>query len=369
MKKPNTDLRDIYQATEPPPEPPRAPLSFEMVEREIRRQRIFNLLVGLLSLSLVLFITVSVVKKYMFTPEKTAAVVLKVPYVSSHTLPPEDQWVLDYGQVISQAEGGAEPGAKPLSTKWIMNAAYHIIMGEQALRQNDLEAAQYHLESAVSAYPEMTGIQEKLGSVYLKLQKYERAEQLLKLANQKSPSVALLNNLGAAYLGMQENKKAEALFRQALELQPDLAGCYRNLALLYQRSDRTNDAVNAFDSYLSLKPKDSPLLKKYVAYLTASGRLNDASSFLDHLHGGDPLTVSLLQAKCAAQLNDPEKAVRALRNASSFLSPRQTMAQMHDPVFDPISGSEPYEALMYRLELAAVSLSTNLNLSTEDSQD
>jgi Flp pilus assembly protein TadD len=122
-------------------------------------------------------------------------------------------------------------------------------------------------------------------------------------------------------MGIHEDKKAEVLFRQALELQPNLAGCYRNLALLYQRTGRTNDAVRAFDSYFSLNPGDSPLLKKYVEYLISSGRLTDVSPFLDHLRGADPLTVYLLQARCAAQLNDSEKAVRALRNASSFLSP------------------------------------------------
>jgi Tfp pilus assembly protein PilF len=369
MKKPSTDLRDIYQTTEPPPEPVAAPPNFEMVEREIRRQRIFNLLVGLLSLSLVLFITATVVKIYLFTPEKTADVILKTPYVSAYTLPLSDQWVLEYRRVVSLAESGSEPGAKPLSAKWIKNTAYHIIMGEQALRQNDLDAAQYHLENAVSAYPEMTGIQEKLGTVYLKLQNYERAEQLLQQAQLQNPSVALLNNLGAAYMGIHEDKKAEVLFRQALELQPNLAGCYRNLALLYQRTGRTNDAVRAFDSYFSLNPGDSPLLKKYVEYLISSGRLTDVSPFLDHLRGADPLTVYLLQARCAAQLNDSEKAVRALRNASSFLSPRQTIAQMHDPVFNSISGTEPFETLMYQLELAAVSLSTNLNLSAEQTQD
>ena len=361
MKKSNPDVRDIYRATDQPPEPVAAQHSFEMIEREIRRQRIFNLWVGLLTLALVVFLSSSIVKNYIFAPEKKTGGGQKTPYLSTYTLPANEQWALEYRQVVSQIESGEPPERKDLSAKWLKNTAYHIIMGEQARRQNDLVAAQYHLEKALETFPEMTGIQRDLGTVYLKQQAFTPAAQLLLQALEQHPSSAeLLNNLGAAYTGLKEYERAEAFFRQALQLQPDLAGCYRNLALLYQKTARTDAAVVAFEKYFFLNPKDTPQLEKYVVYLTGAGRIRDAIGFLERLEGADPLAVRLLLAKSAARDNDSERAVRNLREAARFLTPRQMIAEMHDSAFEPIARTEPFETLTYQLELAAVSLSTNL---------
>jgi tetratricopeptide (TPR) repeat protein len=159
---------------------------------------------------------------------------------------------------------------------------------------------------------------------------------------------------------LQEYDRAEALFKQALQLRPDLAGCYRNLALLYQQTGRTNEAAAAFEHYFLLHPADTPLLKKYAEYLTGAGRRRDVIAFLERTKGTDPLTTGLLLARAAAQDNDGERALRALREVSKFLTPRQMIAEMHDAAFEPIARTEPFETLMYQLELAAVSLSTNL---------
>jgi tetratricopeptide (TPR) repeat protein len=284
---------------------------------------------------------------------------VKTSDVPAYTLPTDEQWVLEYRKVAVEEDGSARLGPKKVSTKWIKNTAYHTILGELALRQGELETAQNHFEIALTTFPAITGIRGDLGAAYLKQQHFERAAELLQKALTEGSSVATLNNLGVARLGLGEYEQAESVLRQALQQQPDLSGCYKNLALLYQKTGRTNDAVAAFETYLSANPQDAPLLERYVSYLTQAGRLRDAIGFLEQMDGADPLTVHLLLAEAAARDADAERAVDALRYSARFLSPRQTIVKMHDPVFEKIARTEPFETLLYQLEMATVSLSTN----------
>jgi tetratricopeptide (TPR) repeat protein len=361
MKKKDIDVRDIYRSKDPAPQQAPASEISDLIARALRRQWFFNLFVSLLALILVSVLTVAFITNYVSAPEETAPAGRKAPYIASYTLPAEEQWALEYQQIASQADSSEPSGPKAFSSKWVKNAAFHIIMGEQASRINNLVASQDHLETAVLTFPSMTGINGYLGTVYLKQQYFEKAIASLKKALEEDPSVAVLNNLGVAYLGMGEYKPAEALLQQVLQQRPDLAGCYKNLALLYQKTARTNEAVASFEKYFLLNPRDTGLITNYVSYLTVSGRIRDALDFLDRIEGADSLAVQLLLAKTAAQDNDAERAVRALRKAVQFITPRQLTTEMHNPVFDKIAQSAPFETLINQLEMASVSLSTNLN--------
>jgi tetratricopeptide (TPR) repeat protein len=365
MKKTDTDIQDIYRSEDPKPEADRAWKTPELIEREIRKRLFFNITVALLIFALVVFLTAALIKDFLFAAEPGPSAKADPAFFSTYTLPADEQWALEYRQAASQTDLSKQAGPKPVSSKWIINAAYHVIMGEQASRMNELSAAQDHLEAVVAAFPAMTGIHHRLGTVYLKRQYFEKAVEQLQKALEEQPSVELLNNLGVAYMGIQDYGRAEAFLRQALQQRPDLAGCYKNLALLYQKTERIDDAVASFEKYFALNPQDTALIQSYVTYLTAAGRIRAAIEFIERLKGADPLPVSLLLAKTAAQDGDAELAIRALQEAARFITPRQTIAEMHDAAFDKIARTEAFEALLYRLELASVSLSTNLDTKAE----
>lgn len=360
MKKNNTDLRDIY--SEKPLKIDESTSSWgvkESIDYEIRRRLIINVFAVLLTIALAVFLLTTIAKDFLYASRQKVSGRAKPALFASYTLPEDEQWALEYRQVAFQAEANESLKSKEVSTKWVKNTAYHLIMGEQAFRQNDPEAAQSHLEAAIMTFPEMTGVHRPLGAVYLNRQYFEKAVEQLQEALEEQSSVDVLNNLGVAYMGIQEYDRAETYFKQALQQQPELAGCYKNLALLYQQTSRTNEAVTAFEKYFSLDPKDVVQIKNYVTYLTTADRIHDAIDFLERLNGADPLTVYRLLAKTAAQNADAERAVNALRETARFLTPRQTIAEMHDVVFEKIAHDESFEDLLYKLELAAVSLSTN----------
>ena len=360
MKKKDIDLHDIYNEEPLKVEEPTSSWSAkESIDHELRRRLVFNILVVLLTVSITTFLLVTIAKDFLYTSGQKTVARARPTVLASYTLPDDEQWAIEYRQIAFQAEAGEKPGPKDVSTKWIKNTAYHLIMSEQAMRQNELEVARNHLEAAKEAFPEMTGVHRPLGIIYLKQQNFEQAAEQLQKALEEQPSTDLLNNLGVAYMGIQKYDRAETYFQQVLQQQPGLAGCYKNLALLYQQTSRTNEAIAAFEKYCSLNPKDTTQIKTYVAYLTAAHRTGDAVAFLERLAGADPLTVFQLLARTAAQNADAERAVRALRETARFLTPRQTIAEMHDVVFDKIANDESFKDLLYKLELAAVSLSTD----------
>lgn len=360
MKKEDTDIQDIYLAEESPLEAPSVTKISEQLQREAQKQLIFNLSAGLLSALIFSALIMALISDYWLEPDPAVSTRTKPLYVASYTLPDDEKWATEYFQIAFQADTSEPAGPKEFSSKWVKNAAYHLIMGEQALRQDDPAAAEPHFTTAIETFPTLIGARRYLGTIYLKKQLFGKAIEQLEKALEEERSVSVLNNLGTAYMGVENYASAEALLKEALLQEPDCAGCYKNLALLYQKTGRTNDAFTAFESYLSLNPQDTHLLETYVDYLEGAGRVRDAISFLDRIKGEDPLAGHLLLAKLSAQDGDAERAACELRNAARAMTPRQTIEKMHDPVFDKISRTEPFETLLYQLELAIVSLSTNL---------
>lgn len=360
MIKTDKDIPDIYPPEGRPPEADPVQKMPEMLEREIRKQRFFNLFAGALVVVVLSSLAAAFFANFLSRPEEAAPAEKKPAYLLAYTLPADEQWALAYRPIAFRVDHSAPAGRKAFSVTWIKNTAYHIIMGEQALRLDDPETADNHFETVIKAFPSMHGVRRYLGAVYLKKQYFEKAVERLQQALEEQPSADVLNNLGVAYMGIEEYDQAEAVLQRALQQRPELAGCYKNLAFLYQKTGRTNALVTASEKYLSLNPQDTRQLENYVSYLTSAGRIRDAIGFLDRLEGADPLAFNLLRAKTAAQDNDPEGAVRALREASRFTTPRQMIAELHHAAFDKISKTESFEALTYELELAAVSLSTNL---------
>jgi Tfp pilus assembly protein PilF len=366
MNRPDIDLRDIYQAKSSPPEEDSSQTIQEIIGRELRRQQIFNFSGGVLVLILLGTLAVSVIREYLPKEPFETPVIFQPSYIAIYTLPADELWALEYRQAAEQQDSSGGPAVEQiLSGKWVKNAAYHLIMGTEAARQKDWATAQKHFEIALKLFPHLLGAHHALGAIYLQQQYFEPAVEQLQLALEEDPSIDVLNNLGAAYIGTEQYKQAETMLKKALSIQPNLAGCYKNLTLLYQNSGRTNDAIAAFETYLTLSPQDTNLLKAYTDYLIGAGQLNAAIGFLDRLEGGDRITVQTLLATTAARNNDADRAVRALRELFLHLSPWQIIEIMHKDTFRGIAHTPLFESLMYELELSSVSYSGNLDLKTQ----
>jgi tetratricopeptide (TPR) repeat protein len=167
-------------------------------------------------------------------------------------------------------------------------------------KEKTLEASR-HFEKAVSIYPSFVEARLKLGTVYMELEEWYKAESTLLKTIELDPKAAnALFALGEIYLRLNKNQDAERVLLQGLgieersylghfnlarlywerahpekdltkarptlekayqevkrtlQLNPDLAAAHLLKGNLLLKVARTNEALTEFDEYLRIEPK------------------------------------------------------------------------------------------------------------------
>lgn len=168
-------------------------------------------------------------------------------------------------------------------------------------RKEQLEEAVHHFEKAVSLYPKFVQAQLGLGTAYMDLQQFDKAEQALKRTQELDPkAVNALFALGEIYLRQKKDEEAEKVLLEglaiedrsyeghlalarvyldmtskikdetqarpalekayeqvnlALKLNPNMAQAHLVKGNLLLRVRRAADAQHEFEEYLRLDPK------------------------------------------------------------------------------------------------------------------
>jgi tetratricopeptide (TPR) repeat protein len=360
MKKKDT-LRDIYQSDTPDFEKDFTPqVAQEIVEqrqRDLRRSRLIATFFGVLAILVAVVVIAVVIREVLGTQDEEAPVLVEdTSYIPRHTLPSEAAWVINYKEQPDSPVD--ELGEKPLSAQWVKKAAYHIIMGQQALSINEQEEALNHLLDVVDIYPEIEGVRRAIGMLYIQKEDYAKAAENLELALKEEESFDVVNNLGTAYIGTEDYESAEKYLTRALELLPESPICQKNLAVLYRKMDLPDKAVFHFEKYLDLSPDDTETMQTYALYLTKLGRWADAADFLEKLTENvtDVAPIYFLLAQVQVQNGQQDKAVEALQRGIQLVDPSLALAWMSRDEFRTVRGTKDFQALVDQLEIATVSL-------------
>jgi tetratricopeptide (TPR) repeat protein len=210
-------------------------------------------------------------------------------------------------QILLRPEGSAKrdtPVTKVIDAKVPLEARKEFERGDEALASEKKERIQEgvrHLEKAVSLYPQFLQAQLKLGTAWMDLGEWAKAEQALRKVLELNPRTAnalfafgeiyrrqnkddqaekmLLQGLqiedhswqghltlGRVYWTMATESKdevqARALFeksydqaKRALQLNPDFGDAHLLKGNLLLRAKRAQDALAEFEAYLSIEPK------------------------------------------------------------------------------------------------------------------
>ncbi|MBL7016907.1 MAG: tetratricopeptide repeat protein [Kiritimatiellales bacterium] len=362
MKK-KDELRDIYQGDNTDFEkdftPQVAQEIIEQRQRDLLRSRVISLFFG--GLAVLLAVALIAVAIRDFLSKRSLRETVRSPesvYIPQHSLPSEAAWVMDYRQAADDSQFSDEPGEKPLSTKWVKKAAYHIIMGQQALAIDEPEEALRNFQEVVKIYPDIEGLHRSMGMLYIQEEQYELAAQHLELALEEEELFDVVNNLGTAYIGTKNYELAEKHLTRALELQPESPISHKNLAVLYRKMDRADDAVFHFEKYLDLRPDDLETMQTYALYLTKLGRWETAAEFLTDLtqEVTDVAPIYFLLAQVQVQNGEEAKAMAALQRGIQLVDPSLALAWMTRDDFNMIRESQDFQSLVDQLEIASVSL-------------
>ncbi len=363
MHKRKDEIQDIYQSSDRDFEDDFIPkVAQEIIEdrqRDLRRSQIASFFFGSLVLVLSVALVAVVIRDFLSERKISQKVrIPETPYIPRYSLPLDALWVMDYQQAAAQAEADEKPGPKPLSVKWVKNAAYHIIMGQQALAVNEPKQALEHFQKAVEIYPDIEGLHRAVGILYLRREEYALAAQHLEkaLAEKEEPDV--VNNLAVAYIGTEEYDKAEKLLKRLLELEPENPGCHKNLATLYRKMKLDDKACFHFEKYIDLQPNDLDTMQTYALYLAKLRRWKEAADFLTKLtqQVTDVAPVYFLLAQVQVQNGQQEKALAALKRGIQLTDPELALAWMRRDEFDKVRGAVDFKNLIDQLEIASVSL-------------
>jgi len=368
MKR-NDELRDIYQTNQHDLEqdftPQVAQETVAQRRRDAVRQQVFSLVGGSVVI-LVCVVLIAIILREFLKERKIPdpSVAQTRAYIPKHTLPAEAAWVMDYEMALSTVtieDEEIEPGKKPLSTRWIKKAAYHIIMGQQALILDEVDEARRHLNLVVSIYPDIEGIHRVLGMLYIREENYKRAAEYLEKALIEEETFDVVNNLGTAYIGNEEYDKAEKHLQRALELRPESPTCHKNLAVLFKSMKRKKQAVYHFEKYLDLRPEDLETMQTYALYLTKVGHWQQAAEFLDKLTKSvtDVAPIYFLLAQVQVQNGNERNAIAALQRGIQLVDPTLALAWMSREEFNDVRDAQEFRDLIDQLEIASVSLGGN----------
>lgn len=356
MHKRKDETQDIYRGSEHDFEKDFTPqITQERLakrQRDMRQAYLFSIFFGALAIVLAVMLVFLVIRNFLrsnaLLNNRTTS---ETPSASVNTPDAESLWIMDYHQV---AEKGPEEetGAKPLSARWVKNAANQIVSGQRALALKKTDEAIAHFQKALEIYPEIQELHGAMGTLYLQNEEYKPAAEHLEKAVQEKEIFDAVNNLGGAYLGLEEFDKAEKYLQRALELRPEDADCHRNLAVLYRKMKRDNEAVYHFEKYIDMRPGDLNAMQDYGLYLTKLGRWKEAADFLTKLtqEVTDVAPIYFLLAQVQVKNGQQDKAIDALKRGIPLVDPNLALAWMRREDFNAIRNASEFKALIDQLE-------------------
>ena len=147
-------------------------------------------------------------------------------------------------------------------------------LGVLLLEKRNYPEARGLLERAITINDGIVRAHNALGVMSDLEGDYQAAQHHYQRALEASPATpALLNNLGYSRYMSGDWSKATAAFREALLIDPNYDRAWRNLALVYTRQERYEDAIDALT-----KIEDLPQAYNDVGYIAmVAGKLGKAN--------------------------------------------------------------------------------------------
>jgi Flp pilus assembly protein TadD len=209
--------------------------------------------------------------------------------------------------IIHAARGNT--GLAELAFRWALNkdpkhSGALTGLGILLTKKRDYAEAEKYLNDAVRINPNLSRAHNALGVLADMQRDYKRAQRHYQdalSAGDKSPEI--LNNLGYSRYLSGNRSGAVAAFNEALTIDPRYERAWRNLALVYSRDGKYQQALAALR-----KVEDLPKAYNDVGYVAMiSGRLGDADAFFSEAMQISPEYYELA--------NENEQRLRAIRHS------------------------------------------------------
>jgi tetratricopeptide (TPR) repeat protein len=136
-----------------------------------------------------------------------------------------------------------------------------------------------HLEQAAKADATDAVAQRRLAMAYLNVGRFDDAASIYKKLLATKEDAVVRNRLGNVYRAQGDLSSAETAYRQAMKTDPTLVAPYLNLAELYWRQHRDQDALAVLTTGLSkVAAASRPPLDQAVRVVKSAGSAADATT-------------------------------------------------------------------------------------------
>ncbi|MCZ6801044.1 MAG: tetratricopeptide repeat protein [Nitrospirae bacterium] len=137
------------------------------------------------------------------------------------------------------------------------DAPSHYSLGLIARSDKDMKGSISHFEKALEGNPAFVQALTQLVTVHVRQGREEQARTRVLAQIQQVPDNPLMYNLlGGMWVQNKDMEKAESAFKRAIELDNSLQVTYMNLAELYRRDNRLDEAIKEYEKALSKNPEN-----------------------------------------------------------------------------------------------------------------
>ena len=123
------------------------------------------------------------------------------------------------------------------------------------LKLNKIDEAQFILKKALQKYPSDAELLYLMALSFRQAKDPKKALPFLQQAIMIDPEKALYyNDLGMIFHDMQDHKKAIAFYKRAIARNPEYAIAYSNMGVAYKRLEQIPEAIEAYREAIILEP-------------------------------------------------------------------------------------------------------------------
>jgi protein O-GlcNAc transferase len=208
------------------------------------------------------------------------------------------------------------------------NAELHDELGSLYAQMREWDRAEEQFSNAIRLRGDFALAHLHMGFVYQAERKPDASREWIRAHELAPKDERIALNVGKALADAGDDERAVPILEDARSLDPKSTAAEYQLALVYQRTNRVQDAIRLLKSVVEAEPKNPDALINLGMALSQAHEAEDGLSFLQRATALRPNDVTAHQDLAAAyiQVNQISDAIGELKTAIT-LSPK--MPQLH----------------------------------------
>jgi tetratricopeptide (TPR) repeat protein len=195
-----------------------------------------------------------------------------------------------YKRMMERQKAGMAVDPDPLKNLPAMTAGDYETLGDNYLRQDNINMAFVQYNKAINMKPESVGLRYKIGRLFLKKGLPQEAIKEFEAAIAKDPQYALAyEGLGQCHFEMKNLEAAEQALLKAITLDDQLWSAHNLLGIINDRNLKFDEAIKRYQTAIAINNRNGSLYNNLAMSYFYKGSYDQAiTAFGNALALSDP---------------------------------------------------------------------------------